>query len=39
MPCLIVQGGAKALEFYAAVFGATERAGRAAAASRLRVTS
>ena len=24
-PCLIVQGGAKALEFYAAVFGATER--------------
>jgi PhnB protein len=24
-PCLIVQGGVKALEFYAAVFGATER--------------
>jgi PhnB protein len=24
-PCLIVQGGGKALEFYAAVFGATER--------------
>ena len=24
-PCLTVQGGAKALEFYAAVFGATER--------------
>jgi PhnB protein len=24
-PCLIVQGGAKALEFYAEVFGATER--------------
>jgi PhnB protein len=24
-PCLVVQGGAKALEFYAAVFGATER--------------
>jgi PhnB protein len=24
-PCLIVQGGAKALEFYAAVFGARER--------------
>jgi len=24
-PCLIVQGGAKALEFYSAVFGATER--------------
>ena len=24
-PCLIVQGGDKALEFYAAVFGATER--------------
>ena len=24
-PCLIVQGAAKALEFYAAVFGATER--------------
>jgi PhnB protein len=24
-PCLIVQGGAKALEFYADVFGATER--------------
>ena len=25
-PCLTVQGAAKALEFYAAVFGATERA-------------
>ena len=24
-PCLVVQGGVKALEFYAAVFGATER--------------
>jgi PhnB protein len=24
-PCLVVQGGAKALEFYAEVFGATER--------------
>jgi PhnB protein len=24
-PCLIVQGGVKALQFYAAVFGATER--------------
>ena len=24
-PCLVVQGAAKALEFYAAVFGATER--------------
>jgi PhnB protein len=24
-PCLVVQGGAKALEFYATVFGATER--------------
>jgi PhnB protein len=24
-PCLIVQGGGKALKFYAAVFGATER--------------
>jgi PhnB protein len=24
-PCLVVQGGAKALEFYAQVFGATER--------------
>src|SRR5215469_2172298 len=24
-PCLTVQGGAKALEFYAAVFGASER--------------
>ncbi len=24
-PCLVVQGGAKALEFYADVFGATER--------------
>ena len=24
-PCLIVRGGGKALEFYAAVFGATER--------------
>jgi len=24
-PCLVVQGGAKALEFYTAVFGATER--------------
>jgi PhnB protein len=24
-PCLIVRGGDKALEFYAAVFGATER--------------
>jgi PhnB protein len=24
-PCLIARGGAKALEFYAAVFGATER--------------
>jgi PhnB protein len=24
-PCLIVQGAGKALEFYAAVFGATER--------------
>jgi PhnB protein len=24
-PCLIVQGGVKALEFYAQVFGATER--------------
>jgi PhnB protein len=24
-PCLVVQGGAKALAFYAAVFGATER--------------
>ena len=24
-PCLTVQGAAKALEFYAAVFGATER--------------
>jgi PhnB protein len=24
-PCLVVQDGAKALEFYAAVFGATER--------------
>ena len=24
-PCLVVQGGAKAIEFYAAVFGATER--------------
>jgi PhnB protein len=25
IPCLTVRGGAKALEFYAAVFGATER--------------
>ena len=25
MPCLTIQGAAKALEFYAAVFGATER--------------
>jgi PhnB protein len=24
-PCLVVQGGAKAMEFYAEVFGATER--------------
>jgi PhnB protein len=24
-PCLVVQGGVKALEFYAEVFGATER--------------
>ena len=24
-PCLVVQGGAKAIEFYAEVFGATER--------------
>ncbi|GGM48148.1 VOC family protein [Dactylosporangium sucinum] len=25
MPCLVVQGAARALDFYAAVFGATER--------------
>jgi hypothetical protein len=34
-PCLVVRGGDKALKFYAAVFGATERMGTRTPTARL----